>query len=105
MATAINGGAHPIPLGQDFSTGTRWAFGWIRQQPKGVNLRRRGDTGKARVDEGIYRHDLAHYGRAKTSARLVGTPFGYASRRAGFEPYVARQYPCWCITQSSRTPI
>jgi hypothetical protein len=44
-----------------------------------------------RVDEGICRHDLAHYGRAKTSARLVGTPIRYASRRAGFEPYVARR--------------
>jgi hypothetical protein len=56
--------------------------------PMRVNLRRRSDTGKG---EGICRHDLAHYGRAKTSARLVGTPFGYASRRAGFEPYVARR--------------
>jgi hypothetical protein len=46
---------------------------------------------KGRVDEGICRHDLAHYARAKTSARLVGTPFRYASRRAGFEPYVARR--------------
>jgi len=55
--------------------------------PMRVNLRRRRDTGKR---EGICRHDLAHYGRAKTSARLVGTPFGYASRRAGFEPLVAR---------------
>ena len=47
--------------------------------------------GRGGVDEGICRHDLANYGRAKTSARLVGTPFRYASRRAGFEPYVARR--------------
>src|SRR5260221_1489450 len=28
MATAIKDRAHPIPLGPDFSTGTRLAFGW-----------------------------------------------------------------------------
>jgi hypothetical protein len=32
-----------------------------------------GDATRERV-KGICRHDLAHYGRAKTSARLVGTP-------------------------------
>jgi hypothetical protein len=52
----------------------------VRQPPISVNLTRR--NGESRV---------AHYGRAKTSARLVGTPFGYASRRAWFEPYVARR--------------
>ena len=30
-----------------------------------------GNAAKGRVDEEICRHDLAHYGRAKTSASLV----------------------------------
>jgi|GraSoi_2013_60cm_1033757.scaffolds.fasta_scaffold00421_4 hypothetical protein len=51
-----------------------------------------GDAAKGPRDEEIFRHDLAHYGRAKTSALLVGTPFGYASPCAGFEPYVARRF-------------
>ena len=29
---------------------------------------------------------MCPYGRAKTSTRLVGPPFGYASPCAGFEP-------------------
>src|SRR5260221_13521667 len=37
-----------------------------------------GDAAKGPRDEEIFRHDLAHHGRAKTSALLVGTPFGYA---------------------------
>jgi hypothetical protein len=41
--------------------------------------------------DGVGRLDLPHYGRAKTSARLVCTPFGYASLRAGFEPFVTRR--------------
>src|SRR5260221_13116471 len=63
----------------------------VRPLPMRVNLRRRGDMGRGGVDEGICRHDLANYGRAKTSARLVGTPFRYASPRAGVEPNVARR--------------
>jgi hypothetical protein len=46
-----------------------------------------GDAAKRASGQGISRRDLAHYGRTKTSALLVGTPFGYASRCAGFEPY------------------
>ena len=54
-----------------------------------VDLRGEATRGKG---EEICRHDLAHYGsRAKTSARLVGTPFRYASRGAGFEPLAARR--------------
>jgi hypothetical protein len=45
-----------------------------------------GDAAKGPGDEEICRHDLAHYGRAKTSALLVGTPFGCASPCDGFEP-------------------
>ena len=41
---------------------------------------------KGRVDEGLCRRDLP-ITRAKTSARLVGTPFRYASRCVGFEPF------------------
>ena len=38
--------------------------------------------GKGLVDEGILARS-AHYGRAKTSALLVGPPFGYAAPCAG----------------------
>jgi hypothetical protein len=45
--------------------------------------------------------DLSHYGRAKTSARLVCTPFGYAGLRAGFEPFVTRRLELFpFVTQS-----
>src|SRR5260221_2270755 len=46
--------------------------------------------GTGAVDERVCRHDPAHYGRAKTSALLVGAPFCYASACAGFEPFVTR---------------
>jgi hypothetical protein len=45
---------------------------------------------KDEVDEEICWRGLPHHGRAKTSARLVGTPFGYACLRAGSEPFGAR---------------
>ncbi len=45
MAIGIKDRADPIPLGPDFSTGTRLAFGWIRRRlekgkatPLGVKL-------------------------------------------------------------------
>jgi hypothetical protein len=43
----------------------------------------------ADIGECICLDDL-RLSRAKTSARLVGTPFRYASERAGFEPLAAR---------------
>src|SRR5258708_37748608 len=46
--------------------------------------------GTGAVDERICRHDPAHYGRAKTSALLVGAPFCYASACARFEPFLTR---------------
>jgi hypothetical protein len=49
-----------------------------------------GDAAKGRVDEEICRRDLPPTVGTKTSARLVGTPFGYASPCAGFEPFVTR---------------
>jgi hypothetical protein len=61
-----------------------------RRLPMRVNPTRRhgkkGEETKGSVDV-IY----PRYGRAKTSALLVGPPFGYASPCAGFEPYVARR--------------
>src|SRR5260221_14406392 len=45
--------------------------------------------GKGRVDEGICRHDLAHYGKGKTPGRSIRTPFRYASRSARFKLRIA----------------
>ncbi len=92
----------------------RLAFGVRRLVPVWqlrvcVNIRRRSDTGKGRVDEGICRHDLAHYGRAITPTDLlVHSPFRPAClklTRMGSRQYHSIGYRLFVMEIAAPTAI
>jgi hypothetical protein len=88
MATAIKSRAHPIPLGQDFSTGTSWAFGWIR---------RRLEKGKA-TPLGV-----RHVGQASRRYRNMPTAVNLTNHQSPF-PGVAGVAGVTGVTGVPRVP-